>query len=231
MLVRRARIPEQLAQELEKLLQDGVWQSGEQIPPERELASRFGVSRASVRDALRILELHGWLEIRQGEGTRVALPAESFAQRLRTRLHEPAFVAELFELRRILEPGVVVLAAERATEQDLAKLERLLEEQKGASTDLHKFLELDLGFHKALAESAHNSLLVEVLQLLVVELRQTRLSATARRFRPANTLREHRRIFGAIRKRDPEEARVAMLAHLSTVERSALAEREEVARG
>ncbi|MER3554410.1 MAG: FadR family transcriptional regulator [Meiothermus sp.] len=230
MLARRARIPEQLAQELEKLLQEGVWGPGVQIPPERELAQRFGVSRASVRDALRILELYGWLEIRQGEGTRVASSAVGFGRRLRTRLHEPSFVSELFELRRILEPTVAALAAERAEAEDLEKLEGLLKQQKEATKDLHKFLELDLSFHKALAECAHNGLLVEVLQLLVVELRQTRLSATARRFRPLNTLREHRRIVSAVRKGDAEEAQAAMLAHLSTVERSAFAEPKEVAR-
>lgn len=230
MLARRARIPEQLAHELEQLLQEGVWEPGAQIPPERELALRFGVSRASVRDALRILELHGWLEIRQGEGTRVASSARGFGGRLRTRLHEPAFVAELFELRRILEPAVAALAAQRAEGQDLEKLERVLLEQRQVTRDLHKFLELDLGFHRALAEAAHNTLLAEVLQLLVVELRQTRLSATALRFRPANTLREHRRILGAIRERDPEGARAAMLAHLSTVERSANAGAREVNR-
>jgi GntR family transcriptional repressor for pyruvate dehydrogenase complex len=230
MLARRARIPEQLAQELEKLLQDGVWEPGVQIPPERELAQRFGVSRASVRDALRILELHGWLEIRQGEGTRVASSARGFGGRLRTRLHEPTFVAELFELRRILEPAVAALAAQRAEGQDLEKLEKVLLEQRQATRDLHKFLEFDLGFHRALAETTHNTLLVEVLQLLVVELRQTRLSATARQFRPANTLREHQRILGAIQQRDPEGARAAMLAHLSTVERSANSQAKEVAR-
>jgi len=229
MLVRRARIPEQLAQELEKLLREKVWEPGAQLPPERELALRFGVSRASVRDALRILELHGWLEIRQGEGTRVASEAQGFSGRLRARLHEPVFIGELFELRRILEPAVAALAAQRVQDPGLEKLEGLLQEQQAASQDLHKFLELDLGFHRALAEAAQNGLLAELLQLLGVELRQTRLLATARRFRPALTLREHRRILKAIQERDPEGARAAMLAHLSTVERSANAQLKEVA--
>lgn len=228
MLARRSRIPEQVAQELEQLLRAGIWKAGSQLPPERELAQRFGVSRASVRDALRILELQGWLEIRQGEGTRVASSAQGFGGRLRPRLHEIGFVAELFELRRILESEVAALAAERAAPADLEKLAHLLREQQQSTKDLHKFLELDLSFHQALAEAVRNRPLVEVLRLLVVELWQTRLSATAQSFRPVRTLREHLRIVEAIQKRDPEGARRAMLEHLSTVERSAKLQAKEV---
>jgi len=220
MLVRRARIPEQLAQELEKLLQDGVWGPGMQIPPERELAQRFGVSRASVRDALRILELHGWLEIRQGGGTRVAQPAEGFGKRLRSRLHEPAFVSELFEMRRILEPAAVALAARRVGAEELAKLDQLIEEQKAAFANRFKFVELDMDFHQVLAEASGNTVLCEVLRLLSVELRQTRMTATAKRFLPDNTLLEHQQILEAVRRKKPERAKEAMLQHLDTVERA-----------
>ncbi len=220
-MLKRTRIPEQLAKDLEKLLEDGIWQPGEQIPPERELANRFGVSRASVREALRILELHGWVEIRQGDGTRVAQPAEGFARRLRPHLHEPAFVSELFELRRILEPGAVALAATRVEEGDLQKLDQLIEEQKAAFGDRFTFVELDMDFHRVLAEASRNTVLCEVLNLLSVELRQTRMTATAKRFRPENTLLEHQHILEAVRRKKPDKARQAMLQHLNTVGRSA----------
>lgn len=105
---------------------------------------------------------------------------------------------------------------------------QLLREQQQSTKDLHKFLELDLSFHQALAEAVRNRPLVEVLRLLVVELWQTRLSATARSFRPVRTLREHLRIVEAIQRRDPEAARRAMLAHLATVERSAKLQAKEV---
>ncbi|GEM84511.1 MAG: GntR family transcriptional regulator [Meiothermus sp.] len=220
-MMRPARIPEKLAKDLEQLLQDGVWRPGDLLPGERDLASRFGVSRSSVREALRILELHGWVEIRQGDGTRVAHPSESFGRRLRSRLHEEDFIAELFEVRRILEPAVAALAAERGDKQAIERLEALLAQQKAAKGDLYQFVELDMDFHKTLAEMSQNTVLSEIVVLLAAELRQTRLSATAKRFRPETTLAEHSDILEAIRSSDPEMARKAMLAHLSTVERAA----------
>lgn len=220
-MTRPIRIPEKLAKDLEQLLQDGVWRPGDQLPGERDLASRFGVSRSSVREALRILELHGWVNIRQGDGTRVAYPSESFGRRLRSRLHEEDFIAELFEVRRILEPAVAALAAERSHPQGVARLEELLAQQQVAKGDLYRFVELDMVFHKTLANMSRNTVLSEIVGLLEVELRQIRLVSTAKRYRPEVTLTEHLRILEAIRASDPEAARQAMLAHLSTVERSA----------
>ncbi len=220
-MMRPARIPEKLAKDLEQLLQDGVWRPGDQLPGERDLASRFGVSRSSVREALRILELHGWVDIRQGDGTRVARPSESFGRRLRSRLHEEDFIAELFEVRRILEPAVAALAAERGQKQAIERLESLLIQQQAAKSDLYRFVELDMDFHKTLADMSQNAVLSEIVALLAAELRQTRMTATAKRFRPESTLSEHRQILEAIRASNPEAARQAMLAHLNTVERSA----------
>ncbi len=220
-MVRPTRVSEKLAKDLEQLLQDGVWRPGDQLPGERDLASRFGVSRSSVREALRILELHGWVEIRQGDGTRVASPSESFGRRLRSRLHQEDFILELFEVRRILEPAVAALAAERSHPQGVARLEELLAQQQAAKEDLYRFVELDMFFHKTLADMSRNAVLSEIVSLLEVELRQIRLVSTAKRYRPQVTLSEHLRILEAIRASDPEAARQAMLAHLSTVESSA----------
>jgi|UniRef100_A0A7C3DR06 GntR family transcriptional repressor for pyruvate dehydrogenase complex len=220
-MVRPTRVSEKLAKDLEQLLQDGVWRPGDQLPGERDLASRFGVSRSSVREALRILELHGWVEIRQGDGTRVASPSESFGRRLRSRLHQEDFIVELFEVRRILEPAVAALAAERSHPQGVARLEELLAQQQAAKGDLYRFVELDMFFHKTLADMSRNAVLSEIVSLLEVELRQIRLVSTAKRYRPEVTLSEHLRILEAIRASDPEAARQAMLAHLSTVENSA----------
>jgi GntR family transcriptional repressor for pyruvate dehydrogenase complex len=220
-MMRPIRIPEKLAKDLEQLLLDGVWRPGDQLPGERDLASRFGVSRSSVREALRILELHGWVDIRQGDGTRVAHPSESFGRRLRSRLHEEDFIAELFEVRRILEPAVAALAAERGQKQEIERLESLLVQQQAAKSDLYRFVELDMDFHKTLADMSQNAVLSEIVALLAAELRQTRMTATAKRFRPKSTLSEHLQILEAIRASNPEAARQAMLAHLNTVERSA----------
>lgn len=220
-MLRRMRIPEKLARDLEQLIQRGVWHPGEQLPPERKLAARFRVSRASVRDALRMLELAGWVEIRQGDGTRVAQPAGGFGRRLLSRLHDPAFVAELFELRRILEPAAAALAAQRAGAEEFARLEELLLHQREARDDRYTFVELDLDFHWALAEASHNTALCEVLRLLGGELRQTRLSATTQRFEPEITLEEHWRILEAVKQGNAVEAEQAMLEHLRTVERGA----------
>lgn len=220
-MMRPTRVSENLARNLEQLLQQGVWRPGDQLPGERDLASRFGVSRSSVREALRALELNGWVDIRQGDGTRVAHPSENFGRCLRSRLHGENLIAELFEVRRILEPAVAALAAERRDLKGIQRLVDLFTQQQSAAGDVYSFVELDLDFHNTLAEISQNAVLIQIVALLTAELRQTRMTATAKRFCPESTLTGHHTILEAIRASNPEAARAAMLEHLSAVECSA----------
>src|SRR5713226_6497792 len=122
--VRKTRIYEEVAAQIQRLITEGRLRPGDHLPPERELAERFGVSRTSVRDAIRVLELMGLLEPRQGEGTVVrdlspdalVTPVASLLARHRTLL------AELMDVRKMIEPGLAARAALHASEEDLEKL-------------------------------------------------------------------------------------------------------------
>src|SRR3979411_502335 len=130
--VRRSRIYERIVEQIHALIREGRWAPGDQIPPERELAERFRVSRTSVREALRALELQGVIESRQGGGTFVrtadteALVPPLAAAVLRGR----AELAGMPEARALRETGTPPLAATRATSEHVSELEHLLERQQ-----------------------------------------------------------------------------------------------------
>ena len=130
--VKRSRVYEHIVEQIHALIREGRWAPGDQIPPERELAERFRVSRTSVREALRALEMQGIIDSRQGGGTFVrtadteALVPPLAAAILRGRRE----LAEVLEVRELIEPGIARLAATRATAEHASELETLLERQR-----------------------------------------------------------------------------------------------------
>src|SRR5437588_8945176 len=129
--VKRSRIYEHIVEQIRALIREGRWAPGDQIPPERELAERFRVSRTSVREALRALEMQGVIDSRQGGGTLVrtadteALVPPLAAAILRGRRE----LAEVLEVRELIEPGIARRAAIRATAEHVSELENLLARQ------------------------------------------------------------------------------------------------------
>src|SRR6266851_3407107 len=125
------RIYEEIVRQIRTLISEGKLKSGDRLPPERDLAERFRVSRASVREALRSLESMGLIEIRLGEGTFVReISVDSLIEPLAlVILTQREAVGELFEARRLLEPPIAGLAARRSTKEEVQEMERILEEQ------------------------------------------------------------------------------------------------------
>ncbi len=140
-------------------IMSGRFRKGDRLPTEREMARQFGVSRVTVRDALRALEAGGLIEIRVGGqgGPYVKEPDPALlAENLRTHLHmQGTTFAELAEARLALETTAARLAAERATEEDLAEMRAAIEEPRFAGTAIRS-----VGFHTALVRAAHNSALL-----------------------------------------------------------------------
>jgi len=219
--MRPLRVGDLIAREMEALIKDGIWSSGDMLPSERELAQRFGVSRGSVREALRLLEAAGLITIRQGEGARVSDPSSSIGHLLAQRISSPN-IFHLFEFRLILEPEVAAQAAQRATSEHLQALKEVVLEQRRATDDSHKFLFLDMQFHRLIAEASGNPILLEIISALNVGLRETRLRAMARVYDPLASLMGHERILEAIVSKDTARARETMREHLKRVEVSAL---------
>ena len=198
------------------LIEKGELRPGDRLPPERELAVQIGVSRPSVRAGLQALSAMGVVQARHGAGTFITDGPPTLATgplRFMAALHGIT-KEEMFEARRVLEVGVVRLAAERATGQDLAAI---AEEMAGMFAALDQpltFLAHDIAFHRAIAHASHNPILaslIEMVSAMFYEQRKANVGAV-RDLREAAEM--HRAIYQALRDHDGDAAQAAMSEHL-----------------
>jgi GntR family transcriptional regulator, transcriptional repressor for pyruvate dehydrogenase complex len=218
--VRKTRVFEGVAQQIQRLIVSGVLKPGDLLPPERELAERFRVSRSSIRDAIRTLELIGLVVPRQGEGTVVAeLSHDAVVTPIASvLLRKRELIAELLEIRKMLEPALAARAAERASDEEIAHLEDILRRQREKLLRGEPTVDEDAEFHLAIALAARNSVVRRVLDVLVDLLRETRSRSLQTRGRPRKSFAGHRKVLDAIKRRDPAGAERAVRQHLEQVE-------------
>jgi GntR family transcriptional repressor for pyruvate dehydrogenase complex len=218
--VRRTRVFEGVAQQIQQLIVDGALKPGERLPAERELAARLAVSRSSVRDAIRILELGGLVVPRQGEGTVVAdLSPETVAAPIASILvRKRALIGELLDVRKMIEPALAARAAARASDEEIARLEEILERQAAKAERGESTVEEDAAFHYQVALAARNGVVQSVIDVLMQLLKETRARTLQTPGRPRRSLEGHRRILSAIRRRDPAAAERAVRRHLEEIE-------------
>lgn len=221
--VRKNRVHEEVARQLELLILKEL-KPGDKLPAERELATMLGVSRSSIRDAIRRLDLVGLVEPRQGSGTRVReISTETLVSPLANVIAQKRqMVNELLEFRKMLEPGMAARAAEHATPQDLARMEEILDRQEQKVRDGGLAIEEDSEFHYCIATAARNSVVLKVVDVVMDLLRETRSRSLQTEGRPQRSMAGHRRILKAIRRRDPEAAEGAMRQHIRDVEKLVL---------
>jgi GntR family transcriptional regulator, transcriptional repressor for pyruvate dehydrogenase complex len=202
---------------LEQLISSGQLPPGSRFPPERDLAAQLSVSRNSVREAVRELELKQLVERKAGRGTVVlALPSDGHRSLLDDLASGDRDLLEIMDFRLTIEPPIAAHAAARRTRGSLLTLERLLEEMKG-ETRPDRVAELDRAFHASVALATHNQLLVRLSEVTSEWLRQSRRETLQSRRRRAASLEGHRRIYEAVRAGDSEAAREAMAAHVMQV--------------
>jgi GntR family transcriptional repressor for pyruvate dehydrogenase complex len=212
----RIRVYEAAVQQIRTHIESGEWPAGMQLPSERELADQLGIGRPSVREALRILEALDLIEIRLGQGSFVKQrsPRSQHVRLLQSMLQEDAHVVELLEVREILEPQIASLAAQCATDEDIATMEDVVRRMEAALAQGATGVEENIEFHLALTQAVGNSVLYQVHQMLL----QLSRDPVARFFqvpgRMRRSLQEHRQVLEAIRGRDPQRAYQAMLGHL-----------------
>ena len=218
--VKSTRIYQEIVRQIKSMIAEGRLKSGDRLPPERELAEKFVVSRTSVREALRALQSLGLIGIRAGEGAFVReISVEALIEPLAVViLSEREGVAELFEARGILEPAIAALAARRATPDEIADMERVIEEQAKEVAAGKTGLAQDAAFHAAIAGAAHNRAITRIIHVLVDLLTRTREDSLHTPGRPTRSHEDHRRVLTAIQNRDPEAARKAMHDHLVAVQ-------------
>ena len=218
--VKSTRIYEEIVRQIRQMIGEGRLNSGDRLPPERDLAEKFVVSRTSVREALRTLESLGLVEIRPGEGTFVRrVSVESLVQPLAAVVasHREA-IGELFEARRLLEPMIAALAATRATPEERHEMERILDEQGKEVAAGGTGIAQDAQFHAALGAAAHNRAITRIVNAIMDLLAQSREESLNTPGRPTRSHEDHRRVLHAVAQRDAAAARQAMEDHLVAVE-------------
>lgn len=224
-LVRPPRLADMLSLSMQRWVREGRLAPGDQLPTEKQLADRFGVSRAVVREAIARLKADGYVETRQGRGAFVATQAGLTQFRIDDpgAGDGPVSLREVFELRHVFETGIAEMAALRHTRADLEamrepleRMNRALAEQREASAD-------DDAFHRAIAAATHNPLVARFMEFVGAQIQASRLPTwnveghASGRARAAQE--EHLAMFSAIAAGDADQARRAASSHLQAAAR------------
>jgi GntR family transcriptional regulator, transcriptional repressor for pyruvate dehydrogenase complex len=219
-VVRTSRLYEQIVQQIEASVLNGSLKPGDQLPAERELAQRLGVSRTAVREAVKALREKGLVEAYSGRGTFITDGTTHAARQsfdLMVKIGQQEGSTHLAELRLILEPGIAAQAAERAKDEDVTAMREAVAVMDRSQKDPEAYIEADLDFHLALAEAAANPLILSLIDSIVGLLREQRIKIFNVEGGPQRGQVHHKRILEAMERRDPEMARSAMRAHLEQV--------------
>ncbi|MFK0682923.1 FadR/GntR family transcriptional regulator [Ochrobactrum sp. BD67] len=201
--ISRKSLTDAAMQSLRTEITSGRWSIGDQLPNEAALSAKLGVSRGTVREAVRALVAQGMLETRQGSGTYVRSTAD--AARSLDRIRHSS-LRDRFETRALLETEAARLAAQRATAETIAHLEQMLA-QRGNREQLGRsvFVARDFAFHEAIVAASGNSALIEAYNLFSASIRES-IEATLDGELPEPSDEAHRQIVEAIASGDPDKA-------------------------
>lgn len=214
-------VTDEAIEKLREMIVSGRVKPGDRLPREADLATSLGLSRSSLREAVRALSLVRILDVRQGDGTYVSsLAADSLLDALSfiVEFHHDASVLELLEVRRILEPAASARAAVRIDDKSLASLEEILDRSTPDSA-VEELVRNDVEFHRAIAVASGNTVLASLIESLSGPTQRARVwRGITQEGALVRTLAEHRSIFDAIRAHDPELARTWATVHIAGVE-------------
>ncbi|WP_202232651.1 FadR/GntR family transcriptional regulator [Actinacidiphila reveromycinica] len=214
-------VTDEAIEKIKDMIVSGALRPGDRLPKESELAAELGLSRNSLREAVRALSLIRILDVRQGDGTYVTsldpqllLEALSFV----VDFHRDDTVLEFLAVRRILEPAATAMAAVRLTPAELDALEGRLD-ALGTAPSVEQLVASDLDFHRGIVQGSGNSVLCSLLDGLSGPTTRARIwRGVTQEDAIARTLHEHRAILTALRDRDPDAARAWATVHVASVE-------------
>jgi GntR family transcriptional repressor for pyruvate dehydrogenase complex len=206
---------------IKEMITSGRLNTGDRLPPEKELSESLGLSRSSLREAVKALEVIRVLDVRRGDGTyvtslepRLLLEALSFV----VDLHDDRSVIEIFGVRRILEPAAAALAARRMSGEQLDAVDRLLEATTG-DEDVEALIQHDLEFHRAISEACGNDYLAQLIESISSHTVRARIwRGLTQQGATERTIAEHRAILAALRDHDAELASARSLTHVAGIE-------------
>ncbi|MDK2824507.1 MAG: GntR family transcriptional regulator, transcriptional repressor for pyruvate dehydrogenase complex [Clostridia bacterium] len=224
---------EKILKELTSAIMHGDLKPGDKLPAERNLAEMMGVSRTSLREALKMLAAQGMVEIKHGQGvfiTEKETPTNLLKGFAGQKLLDSNTLKDLFELRKLLETQNAVWVCQRGSDEAIISLTRLVEETLSAlqknKDDLIILAKQDSEFHTKLAEASGNKVIVRVMHDLLDLLNESRCQALSIPERPQKSLNEHKDIVEALKLRDVELVKEKMLTHLTNVEAELLKPKE-----
>jgi GntR family transcriptional regulator, transcriptional repressor for pyruvate dehydrogenase complex len=217
-IAREPRLSDKVAElMLQGIVANGL-KPGDRLPSERELGEQFGVSRTVIREAVRALAAKGVIEARTGSGLRVAaVDAEAVTESMRLFVHGHTGIdyEQVHEVRTTLEVQIAGLAASRATNADVERLEHFCIRMAEAADDPEAGSRADVAFHRAIAETTHNPLYVVMLDSIGDVMLEVRRATLGLKGRPAKGVKAHRQILARIAAQDESGAREAMRKHLA----------------
>ncbi|WP_251548922.1 FadR/GntR family transcriptional regulator [Neobacillus muris] len=221
----RKGISEQVADSIKKKIQAGEYKAGERIPGERDMGMELSVSRNTVREAYKILEAYGYLQVKHGTGVFVASPEHQIKKMTEAFFVSSEQIKDFFSVRKILEEWTVKWAIENASDDQLLELEQIVHEANGivkgtGEVDYKRLAELDHKFHMTLANSSHNVVLIGIMNYLIDLLSESRNKSIQIPGRALQSVQEHTEILEAIKQRNPDLAQKCMRDHIESVERS-----------
>lgn len=217
--VRRTTLTADICRKLVTHLLRGDWQEAQKIPAERELCQQLAVGRASLREALKALEIMGMIETRLGDGTYVCRRSDFLSRPLLWAITgtDVSDLSELVEARMLIESELAALAAERATAEDLKAIGDCLLQMESHVEDQVRFQEADVAFHLAIASAAKNAILANALQLMRNLMQEWVKKALQQGGVAGRALDQHREILQAITSRDRQQARQTMREHVAAM--------------
>jgi GntR family transcriptional regulator, transcriptional repressor for pyruvate dehydrogenase complex len=214
-------VTDDAVEKLKAMITSGELKPGDKLPREADLAAQLGLSRSSLREAVRALSMVRILDVRQGDGTYVSsLASDSLLEALSfiVEFHRDTSVLELLEVRRILEPAGCARAAMSASPEQLAEIGEILERATPAST-VDELVAADVEFHRAIAAASGNAVLASLIESLSGPTQRARVwRGITQDGALTQTLAEHRAIYEALVRHDPAMASSWASVHVAGVE-------------
>ncbi len=216
--IEQKKVSSQIVDQVKTLIASGKLKPGDTLPPERELMKVFNVSRPTLREALNMLSIMGFIQVSQRQRTKVkSLVPSNITEPLRHLLKEDIKTSlELVDARAIIETANAALAAERADEEDIARLEECIEKMRINLREDDTLNKEDANFHLTIAEATHNKIQTHLMFSIYDLLKET-VGLCYYNDEAENIFQQHCRIVEAIKEKDPQRAKERMEEHLSYI--------------
>lgn len=217
--IKHTKVSDEIINQIKSRISEGMLKPGDRLPPERELAKEFGVSRPSLREALNSLAAMGFLEVKGKRTFIKSVASESMQDPLSLLIKtDTQKIFDLIEVRKAIEAWGAFWAAQRATEEDIKQLENILEEMRKAFEEGRTWEKQDADFHLGMAQATHNTIQTHMMSTIYDLLKESVARVFKDRTKVKKLLDHHYRIFSAIKSHSPDKARERTIEHLDYVE-------------